>query len=198
MKGSKRSKTALVAVVLVIGIFAATIGVMAIGGPQKAPNTAITTQSFQSGGLSFSYPSQAVVKQLTSQDQNDGYIFWANSPAGAPQYQITARSETGLQAASALARISTTDMLVQNTRAANPKRYQDYKEETFSKYQSDGRDIIDMVFSYKNAQGTITRQRLVIVVKDANTAYILRAQSTATDFATLNQSTFTPLVNSLK
>ena len=161
----------------------------------KGTQTTINTANDSVTGLQFKYDSALKLQELSQQDVTDKFIFRLASTD--PAILVSIRYEEGLSAVSALANQDIYDLLVANTLKALPQRYPDFKLQNQQKLQIAGREALDIVFTYTGPNGSEATQRFIVLVKDPNTAIYISAQTSTSDFKTLNTNYLDPLIFTL-
>ena len=161
----------------------------------KGTQTTINTASDSVTGLQFKYDSALKLQELSQQDVTDKFIFRLASTD--PAILVSIRYEEGLSAVSALANQDIYNLLVANTLKALPQRYPDFKLQNQQKLQIAGREALDIVFTYTGPNGSEATQRFIVLVKDPNTAIYISAQTSTSDFKTLNTNYLDPLIFTL-
>lgn len=148
-------------------------------------------------GVSLNYPSDMAVEPLSSQDTQDNFILRL-SQAGELPALITLRYETGLRKATSLSRQSPLDLVVSNIKQSFPRRYSDYKlleEHTFEK---NDHKFGEVNFTYRGPAGETAHQRLIVLIKDDDTAIYLTAQAREADFAKADSTYFRSILDSIQ
>ncbi len=146
----------------------------------------------------FSYKGTIKAEQLTDDDTAYHIIFRGSPGQGVKdQFLITLRYEEDIRQAAALAGIEPIQLILSNAGKAFPQRFPDYRQVSVRRLEQAGRTAAEVIFEYKGTTGEIIKQRLLIIMKDDDTAFYLAAQATAAEYATVEQEYFRPSFETL-
>lgn len=192
----------LIGVPIVVLIVSLGGVVVYLGGINKdeSPSVLATQVAFHDPktNVSLSYPEKSSVQALSEQDQKDNFILRLNQEEGETPFLITLRSESKLRTVASLTKASIIDILMNNSEKALPQRFAGYHKESSRRFDHDGRDAGEFVFTYDSpVAGERIKQRFVIIVKDDDTAVYLAMQSKEADYDEQNQKIFNSTANSL-
>jgi len=150
-------------------------------------------------GLEVKYPEQTAKAQtLTDADKKDKIMLRLTGQEGQLPMLVTLRSESGLRVVANLTKASIIDILMSNSEKALPQRFTGYKEESRRRYEHNGRNAGEIIFTYNSpVEGERVKQRFVVFVKDDNTAVYLAMQAKEVDFDEQNAKLFQPMAESL-
>jgi len=166
----------------------------------RAPKELINEQQLskyedKEEGIAFSYSSSLTVSPLTEADKKDHIIFrlTRNKPATI----ITVKTEKNLQAITTIAKQTPIDLLVNNAEKAFPARYTNYKLLSNKRLKVQEHDGTELIFTYAGPSGETAKQRLLIVMRNVDTAILLAAQAIEADFQSVDTADFQPLIDSI-
>ncbi len=146
-------------------------------------------------GLSLRYIAPLQVEQLTEQDKKDKFVFRLTSLD--PAMLVSVRYEDGLRGVAAAARQSPLDLILGNAAKSLAQRYQGFQQLQQNKLTSNDRDAAEIIFTYTGPKGETAKQRLIIIIKDADTAVYIAAQTREDQFPELTTKYFDKLVSSI-
>lgn len=146
-------------------------------------------------GVTFNYLSPLNSQTVSAQDMKDKIVIRLTSSS--PAMLITVKYEDGLQAVAALTHQEPIDIILSNAAKAFPVRFKDYAEVSQRKFKLANNDAAEIIFTYTGPNKSTAKQRLVIVLKDTNTAVYVTAQSEANEFESVNSTYFDGIFNSI-
>ena len=153
----------------------------------------------QETGAALRYPEALVSsKQLSDKDQQEKIVFRATEKLQNSPFLATLRYEEGLRIAASLAKVDTIELVLDGANKANPVRYPDYKKVSERRFQQDGKEAAEIIFTYTGLSKEVVKQRLILIAKDDNTAFYLALQSREDAFDKQNSTIFEIIASSLK
>ena len=171
------------------------------GGKDREPSGAAhvaSTRSFADNkrDIRLAYPAILQQSELSSADEHDGILLRLTDER--PPILITVRYETGLRTAATATKQPVLDLLIATIERAYPDRYPGYKQVHMQRLQQSGRSAVDITFVYQGPAGELAKQRLMIIIRDNDSAMYVAAQARDADFAVVNARVFTPLFASVR
>lgn len=148
-------------------------------------------------GITFKYPTEELAERaLTPQEVADKTLVHLTGKQSS--VVVTLQAETGLSKVSALLKREPFDIVLENSAKVLPTKYAGYKLVDERRFEQDGRKAAELIFTYTGNGGVSVRQRLLIVLRDRDTAYYLTGQTKASEYAKLNSSALDPIFKSVK
>lgn len=179
---------------------------MVIGGvasqkSQQPPEQPTTTVNFRdpTTNLSLDYPAELMLAELTNQDRQDKILLrLQQDTTNQPPLLITLRYEQGIKKAANLLRREPLDVILDSIDKSYPQRFPGYQPTSQRRLEVSGRKAAEVLFSYqKDPSAQRLKQRLLIIIKDDDTALYLAAQAQEPDFEKANSDVFEPIFQSV-
>jgi hypothetical protein len=202
-KFSNGKRLGVVAVVLLGFVLAGSSLYFAVRkAPQRTQQNRLPRQtSFQdaSTGVKVKYPEATAKTQTISEaDRKEKILLRLAAQEHRPPMLVTLRSESGLRVVANLTKATIIDILMRNSDKALPQRFEGFKKESSRRYEHDRRDAGEIIFTYQSpVKGERIKQRLVMLVKDDDTAVYLAMQTKEADFSRYNVEVFNPMAATL-
>jgi len=150
-------------------------------------------------GVSVDYAAELQVEALSDQDKKDLIVFRAAHPQGSTTpFLITLRYETGLRLPARAAKTDTIDLIVDGAAKALPSRFPAYHQVSERRMQHRDHEAAEIIFTYKGPSGERAKQRLLMVVKDDNTAFYLTGQTKEGDYDQIADKYFNQVFDSFR
>lgn len=145
------------------------------------------------------YPEQIIKSQIVSEaDKKNKIILRLTEKQGQPQILATLRYESGLRSIASITKSSIIDIIMANSEKALPQRFKGFQKEGSRRYEHSGRKAGEVIFTYDSpVAGERIKQRLVVLVKDDDTAVYLAMQTKQADFQEQNSKLFDAMAASL-
>ena len=198
---SRKQLIAIVAAILILGgallVWMVTNSKDSPGQNSSKISAEITSFEDEQQGISFEYVSQHLApKALSEQDKKDNIIASFNGGGGVPML-VTVQYEEGLSKVSNILKREPIDIVLENSAKVLPQKYPDYKKESERKFEYNGKQAAEIIFTYTGNNEEKIKQKLFILLKDRNTAFYMLAQSRERDFAQLETEVFDTSFQSL-
>lgn len=164
--------------------------------PVSQSSSTIKTAEDAATGLKLNYPDIFQAQALSEADRQDKFILRLTSEQ--PAMLVSVRYEMGMRAAAALSRQEPLAMITANAIRAFPQRYTDYALVSERSLEVADKDAHEFIFRYTGPSGEGAQQRLLIVMKDDDTAVYISAQAQESKFNELNTAYFADIFSSPK
>lgn len=150
-------------------------------------------------GLSAVVPDGVRTRSLSAADTKAGQLWELSSVVPhSGSFLVNAYYEQGrsLRRLSGYAKLPLREAIVSNINVQISNQYPSYKQLVQRDLTLQGLQANETVFEY-TSQGARITQRLLILIKNADTAVYVRGQARSPDYATVNEKFFEPIFSSL-
>lgn len=103
---------------------------------------------------------------------------------------VTVKWETGLRKVSSVLRYDIRDILLDNADKQFAKQYIKYEKKNERKFDWQGKKAAEMEFEYLSPLGVFIRQRMMILMRDEDTAVYISAQTRQKEYDAINKKYF--------
>lgn len=166
---------------------------------QTTTTSSIVREKFEdkSQEISFEYiSSELTSKQLSEQDKKDNIIA-RYSGTNTPM-QLYVQYEKDLAKVSNLTRREPLDVVLSNSDKVFPQKFPNYKEMTERRFEFEGKEAAEIIFTYTGNNQKKIKQRFLVVIKDQDTAFYMIGQTGEETFETINREIFEPTFQSFR
>lgn len=146
-----------------------------------------------------SYPASARAEELSGEDRNFKVVLRIREGEQDQEpYLVSMRYEEGLRAAANTTNRPPRDLILASAERALPQRFPEFSKVGEEKLELSGKEAAIITFTYKQPQGELIKQKLLILVRDDDTALYISAQAKERDWQELEQKYFARIFRSLR
>jgi hypothetical protein len=199
----RHKKLVFLIVVLVAAVSSVSVFFVVQGKDSSSDvKTASSSETVKSEriGMTVRKDLSLVQSTLKSKDEQKGKLWEFTQPASSSQqFVIDSNYEQGasLKKLSGYTKQSLRDSVMGNINLQLPKQYPNYKELTQRNLTVNGIEANETLFEYVNS-GVRVKQRLLLLIKNSDTAVYIRAQARADEYDGINRQYFDPIFASAK
>lgn len=151
-------------------------------------------------GLAFTHSDRIEAQTLSETEKTDKKLLFRGAPKDNSidqPYLIQCWYEDKFRLAASLTKKEPLELLLENQKNSFPKLYPQYRELSLQRTERNGRKAAEIFFTYQNTQRVIVKQRLLVVLKDDDTAVYVSAQAREADFELVNRRYFQAIFASI-
>ena len=191
-------KKTLLAVSVTLAV-ALGVGVTALVLRKTETAQSVTEVSLNEVGLEVQQPTQLKRAELSDKDKQGNVLLrLQESEANKVPVLITVRYEDGLKAIFAVTKQEPLEMLLTNLDKSYPDRFPGFTKISDRELTVGDKEAAEIVFDYQQPGQEKVRQRLLIVIKDSDTAVYVAGQLPADQYDQYNSTLLEPVFTSLK
>ena len=202
----KVEKIVLGAIVLFVALIVVALAITVSGGEeQQVADEDYLAQLEKDGlvlyndphsGIRLTYPDDMAIRISEDPSQTQGVTFTLNKDD--PKVQVTSWSEQG-ESISKLSVLgeSMSKLILSNVKKQLDSIYPEANIISEKLREVNGYKAGELVFTYRANDGSKAKQRMLVVVKNSDTAVTLAAQSREEDYDTVNKDYFERIIESV-
>ena len=196
-----RHKWKLVVVLVSVAVFAGAFILLKPTDNKDAVQGSTTKAlSDETTGLTVAKEASMVEQSVNEGNKKAGQLWQLRQPEDSQHvFEVTAAYEQGasLSKLTAVTRKPLRDSVVDNINIQLRKQYPEYKQVTQRNLTVNSLEANETIFEYVS-QGVKVKQRLLLIIKNSDTAVYIRGQAKAAEYDEVDSKYFEPLFNSAK
>jgi len=132
------------------------------------------------------YSSDSAKRELSQEDRDNKTTFKLGEVQGKTPFSVVLQYEDGLKLPSQISRTEPLKLVLDGANRSLALRKQ-FNKISSREFEQSGKQAAEIVFDYEGPAGEIVRQKLLMLIRDEDTAIYLSLQSRQADFENIQK-----------